>query len=61
MPVSRAKRASNNRWDAANMAVLGTKVRREDAERVRAVAASVGQSVNAYVWQAVRERMERER
>ena len=55
-----SKRAANNKWDAANMATLGTKVKREEAERVRAAAAA-GQSTSAYIWQAITERMEREK
>ena len=58
--VPASKRAANNKWDAANMATLGTKLKREDADRVRAAAADAGQSVNAYIWQAIRERMERD-
>ena len=33
--VTRAKRASNNKWDAANMVVLGCKIRRDEAEAFR--------------------------
>ena len=61
MPVSASKRAANNKWDAANMATLGTKVKREEAERVRAAAAAAGQSTSAYIGQAITERMEREK
>ena len=35
MPLTDAKRAANNRWDAKNMCVLGCKVRREYAEQVK--------------------------
>ena len=34
---------------------------REEAETIRAAAASAGQSLQGYILQAVRERMERER
>ena len=60
MTVPASKRAANNRWDAANMVTLGAKVKRAEAEIIRAAAAEAGQSVQAYILQAVRERMERD-
>ena len=61
MPVPDYQKKARNKWDAANMATLGTKVKREEAERVRAAAAAAGQSTSAYIWQAITERMEREK
>lgn len=60
MTISASKRAANNRWDAANMVTLGAKVKRTEADNVRAAAAQAGQSVQAYILQAIRERMERD-
>lgn len=34
--VTRAKRASNNKWDAENMQVLACKIRRDRAETFKA-------------------------
>ena len=45
--VTSAKRKSNNAWDKANMTVLGCKVRKDYADRVRAVCAAHGDTVNA--------------
>lgn len=60
MPVPASKRAANNRWDAANMSVLSVKLRKERADVIRDAAANAGQSVSAYILQAINERMERD-
>lgn len=60
MPISPARRAANNRWDAANMSVLSVKMRRERADIIRNAAAAAGQSVSAYILKAINERMERD-
>lgn len=44
--VTRAKRASNNKWDAENMKVLGCKMRRDRAEAFQALCKVVGTSPN---------------
>lgn len=51
--VTPKKRKSNNAWDAANMTVLGCKVRKEYADQVRAVCAANGDTVNAILKQAL--------
>ena len=38
MPVSRSKRAANDRWDAANMKHVACKVKKEDAEAFKRYA-----------------------
>lgn len=45
--VTRAKRASNNKWDAENMVVLGCKVRKDLAEEFRQACREAGTSPNA--------------
>lgn len=45
--VSEKKKITNKKWDAANMATLGVKLRRADAERFRQWAAGQGLTVNA--------------
>lgn len=47
MPVSDAQRRANNKWTAANMTVLGCKVRKDRAEAFKAACAAAGTSVNA--------------
>ena len=45
--VTRAKRASNNRWDKENMTILACKVRKDYADTVKQQATRSGTSVNA--------------
>lgn len=42
------------------MATLGVRMRRERADAVRAAADAAGQTVSAYILDAIRERMARE-
>lgn len=55
MAVTPAKRASNAKWDRANMTTLGCRVKREDAERYHAAAAAQGTTVNAVMRKALDE------
>ena len=59
MAVSEAHKRASNKWnkDRDNIMVRPSK---EDGAAIRAAAAVAGQSVQAYVLQAVSERMERE-
>lgn len=47
MGLSESKRRANNKWDAANMTVLGCKVRRDRAEQFKAACKKNGTSPNA--------------
>ena len=47
MPVSRAKRTANNKWDAENMKIVACKVKKEDAEAFKAYAEDNGTTPNA--------------
>lgn len=51
--VTKAKRASNDKWDRENMTILGCKVRKDYADAVRALAAARGDSVNAIIKRAL--------
>lgn len=42
------------------MATLGVRMRKERADIIRNAAAAAGQSVSAYILQAINERMERD-
>lgn len=57
MPVSDKKKASNAKWDRANMVVLSCKVRKEKAEAFKAYAAQQGKTGNTllkeYVLQCI--------
>lgn len=58
MPVKESKRQANNRWDAANMTVLGCKVRKEKAEQFKTVCKSAGTTPNAVFTTAMDDFME---
>ncbi len=51
--VSEAKKASNARWDADNMAYQTVKVRREILEDFKAAAAARGDKVNTILREAM--------
>ena len=55
--VTKAKRASNNRWDKENMTILACKVRKDYADTVKQKAAQRGTSVNAVLLNAVSDFM----
>jgi len=59
MPVSEAKRRNNDAYNAKCDSILLRPLKEEGAT-IRAAAAVAGQSLQAYVLQACRERMERE-
>ena len=55
--VTRAKRASNNRWDKENMTILACKVRKDYADTVKQQASKRGTSVNDVLLNAVSDFM----
>ena len=57
MSISDAKRRANNKWTAANMTVLGCKVRKDRADAFKAACAAAGTSVNAVFASAMDEFM----
>ena len=60
MPLTEAKRASNRKSDMKYQQIL-LKPYKEEGQLIREFAAAAGQSVQGYILQAVRERMEREK
>ena len=56
--VTRAKRANNNKWDAANMTVLGCKVKREYADAFRKACRESGTTPNEVFKNAIQSFME---
>ena len=60
MSLSEAKRASNRKSDMKYQQIL-LKPYKEDGQLIREFAAAAGQSVQGYILQAVRERMDREK
>lgn len=59
MAYNAAKAASNKKSDAKYGQIL-LKPYKAEREQIRAAAATAGQSVQGYILQAVRERMERD-
>ena len=60
MPLTEAKRASNRKSDMKYQQIL-LKPYKEDGQLIREFAAAAEQSVQGYILQAVRERMDREK
>lgn len=61
MAVSEAKKASNARWDADNMAYQTVKVRRQLLEDFRAACAARGDKVNTVLREAMEDYINRSR
>lgn len=57
MPITEAKRKANSKWDAANMTVLGCKIRKDKAEQFKAACKSAGTTPNAVFTGAIDEFM----
>ena len=47
MAVSEARKRANNKWTAANMTVLGCKLRKDKAEKFKAECKEAGTTPNA--------------
>ena len=56
-----ARKASNAAWDAANLDRMSVAAPRGTKDAVKYAASAAGQSINAYILDAVRQRMERDR
>ena len=54
MPISEKKKASNRKWDKDNMTIIGCRIRKEEAERIKRYAAEHGTNVNALLLEYVR-------
>lgn len=60
MPVSDKKRASNDRYNAT-CDYISIRPKKDAGQEIRAAAEKAGQSLQGYILQACRERMDRER
>ena len=58
MPLTDAKRRANNKYIAANMTVLGCKVRKDKAEQFKAACKAAGTTPNAVFTAAMDRFME---
>ena len=65
MPVSKSRRAANDRWDKENMATLGCKVRKEEATAFKEYAADQGKTANTvlkeYVLDCIKDKRDKEK
>lgn len=57
MPISDKKKASNKKWDAANLDRMSYTLPKGQKATVQAAAATVGESVNEYTQRALLARM----
>ena len=55
MSLTDAKRRANNKYIAANMTVLGCKIRKEKAEEFKAACKAAGTTPNAVFTAAINE------
>lgn len=60
MPTENQKK-SRNKWDAANMTVLGCKIRKEKAEEFKSVCKAAGTTPNAVFTAAINAFLEKEK
>lgn len=60
MAINPKKRITNDRYNA-KCSQINIKPLKQEAEDIKASAAAAGQSLQGYILQAVRERMEREK
>lgn len=58
MPTEKQK-GYRNKWDAANMTVLGCKIRKDKAERFKAACKATGTTPNAVFVAAINEFLEK--
>lgn len=59
MPTEKQKQY-RNKWDAANMTVLGCKIRKDKAERFKAACKEAGTTPNAVFTEAINKFLEKE-
>ena len=57
MPISDKKKASNKKWDAANLDRMSYTLPKGQKATVQAAAAAAGKSVNEYTQRALLARM----
>lgn len=58
MPLTDSKRRANNKYIAANMTVLGCKIRKDKAEDFKAACKEAGTTPNAVFTEAIKKFME---
>lgn len=61
MAISEAQTRAKRKWDANNLDRIQLIVKKGEKELIKAAAEAVGESLNSYIVQATKERMEREK
>lgn len=56
-----AKKASNQKWDAANLDRLSLAIPKGQKEAIKDHTTAQGESVNGFIWRAIQEAMERDK
>lgn len=59
MPVSESKRRNNDKYNATCDRIV-IQPKKDDGAAIRAAAAAAGMSLQGYILQAIREKMERD-
>ncbi len=59
MPVSEIQKKARNKWDAANMTVVGCKIRKDRAEEFKAACKEAGTTPNAVFQEAIEKFMQK--
>lgn len=56
-----ARKDGNRKWDTANLDRLSIALPKGSRDEIKAHAAEIGESVNAFIGRAIREAMERDK
>lgn len=60
MSISEARKKANRKWDEENLSRLSISMRKTKKEEVAQAAAAAGLSVNAWIGQAIEEKLQKE-
>ena len=60
MPVSEAQTRAKRKWDGENLDRIQLIVRKGEKEQIKAAAEAAGESLNAYMVNATKQRMKQE-
>lgn len=61
MPVSDAQKRANKKYNQTKIDTIYLRIPRGSKETIKSHAATVGESVNEFVWRAINETMDRDR
>lgn len=60
MAISEARQRANHKWNEKNLDRLQLVVRKGEKEQIKAAAEAAGESLNAYMVNATKQRMKQE-